>query len=44
MMVVTCAGENKQVEEEFAAIKTKLEDLDQTIIVLHLLHSPMRNR
>ena len=43
LMVVTRAGENKQMEEELAAIKSKLEDLDQKFLGLHLQHSPMNN-
>ena len=38
-MVVTHAGANKQMEEEIAAIRSKLEDLDQnfsaSIINIH---------
>ena len=43
-MVVTYAGANKQMEEELAAIKSKLEDLDQKYLGLHLQHSPINNR
>ena len=43
-MVVTHTRANKQMEEELAAIKSKLEDLDQKILVLQLQHSPMNNR
>ena len=42
-MVVTHAGANKQMEEELAAIKSKLEDLDKKILGLQLQHSPMNN-
>ena len=42
-MVVTRAGANKQMEEELAAIMSKLEDLDQKFLSLHLQHSPMKN-
>ena len=34
LMVVTHAGENKQMEEELVAIKSKLEDLDKTFLGL----------
>ena len=37
-------GANKQMEEELAALNTKLEDLDQKILSLHLLHSAMSNQ
>ena len=43
-MVVTHTEENKQMEEELAAIKSKLEDLDKKFLGLHLQHSPMNNR
>ena len=43
-MVVFRAEENKQMEEELAAIKSKLEDLDQKFLGLHRQHSPMNNR
>ena len=43
-MVVTRAIENKNMEEELAAIKSKLEDLDQKFLGLHLHNSPMNNR
>ena len=43
-MFVTRAGENKQMEEKLAAIKSKLEDLDQKILGLHLQDSPMNKR
>ena len=43
-MVVTHTRANKQMEEELAAIKSKLEDLDQKFLGLHLQHSPMNNR
>ena len=43
-MVVTRAGANKQMEEELASIKSKLEDLDQKILGLQVQHSPMNNR
>ena len=42
-MVVTHVGANKQMEEELAAIKSKLEYLDKKIIGLHLENSPMSN-
>ena len=35
-MVVTRAGANKQMEEELVIIKSKLEDLDQKFLSLHL--------
>ena len=44
LIVVTCAGENRQMEEEIVTFKTKIEDLDQTFIDLHLQHSSMSNR
>ena len=44
LMVVTRAGANNEMEEELAAVKTKLEDLDQKILSLHPLHSPMNNQ
>ena len=40
LMVVTHAGANKQMEEELATIKSKLEDLDQKILALN---PPMNN-
>ena len=43
-MVVTRVGENKKMKEELINIKTKLEDLDQKILGLHLEHSPMCNQ
>ena len=43
-MVLTHAGTNKHMEEEIAAIKTQLEALDQKILSLHSLHSPMNNQ
>ena len=43
-MVVTRAGENKQMEDELTTIKSKLEDLDQKFLGLHLQHSTMNNR
>ena len=36
LMVVTRAGANKEIEEELAAIKSKLVDLDQIFLDLHL--------
>ena len=42
-MFITCIGENKQMEEELATIKSKLDDLDQQILGLQLHHSPMNN-
>ena len=42
-MVVTRTEANKQMEEELATIKSKLEDLDQKFLILHLQHSPMNN-
>ena len=42
-MVVTRSEANKQMEEELAAIKSKLEDLDQKILGLQVQHSPMNN-
>ena len=42
-MVITRARANTQMEEELAAIKSKLEDLDQKILGLQLQHSPMNN-
>ena len=35
-MVVPRAGENRQMEEELVTLKTKLEDLDQRFLDLHL--------
>ena len=43
-MVVTLAGANKQMEEELASLKAKLEDMDQKFLSLHLQHSSMSNR
>ena len=43
-MIVTHVGANKQMEEELAAIKSKLEDLDKKFLGLHLHNSPMNNR
>ena len=43
-MVVTHARANKQMEEELAAIRSKLEDLDQKFLGLNRQHSPMDNR
>ena len=43
-MVVTHAGANKQMEEELAAIKSKIEDLDQKFLGLNRQHSPVDNR
>ena len=34
-MVVTHPGANKQMEEELAAIKSKIEDLDQKFLGLN---------
>ena len=42
-MVVTRAGATKQMEEELATIKSKIEDLDQKFLILHIHHSPMNN-
>ena len=44
VMVVTHAGANKQMEEELAALKTKLQDMDENILGLHLQHPAMNNR
>ena len=35
-MVVTHARENRQMEEELVTLKTKLKDLDQRFLDLHL--------
>ena len=35
-MVVTRGGANKKMEEELAAIKSKLKDIDQKFLSLHL--------
>ena len=43
-MVVTRVGANKKMEEELATIKTKLKNLDQNILGLHIQHSAMSNR
>ena len=43
-MVVTCAGENKQMEDKLAALKTTLQDLDEKFLGLHLQRSTMNNR
>ena len=43
-MVVTRAGENRQMEEELVTLKTKLADLDQVFLDLYLQHSTMSNR
>ena len=42
-MAVTNTRANKQMEEELATIKSKLDDLDQKILGLQLHHSPMNN-
>ena len=42
-MVVPRARANKQMEEELASIKSKLEDLDQKFLGLNHQHSPMDN-
>ena len=42
-MVVTRTGANKQMEEELAAIRSKLEDLDKKFLDLNRRHSPMDN-
>ena len=36
LMVVTYAGENKQMEEELVSLKTKLKDLDQKFLDIYL--------
>ena len=43
-MVVTHAGANKQMEEELVALKTKLQDLVEKILSLHLQHSTINNK
>ena len=43
LMVVTRTRANKQMEEELAALKTKLKDLDENILDLHLQHASMNN-
>ena len=43
-MVVPHVGANRQMEEELVTLKTKLEDLDQIFLDLHLQYSAMRNR
>ena len=43
-MVVPRAGANRQMEEELVTLKTKLEDLDQRFLDLHLQYSAMSNR
>ena len=43
-MAVPRAGANRQMEEELVTLKTKLEDLDQIFLNLHLQHSAMSNR
>ena len=43
-MVVTHARENKQMEEECVTLETKLQDLDEKFIGLHIQHSTMRNQ
>ena len=43
-MVVIRVGANKQMEEEHATIRSKLEDLDQKFLALNRHHSPMDNR
>ena len=42
-MVVTHAGANRQMEEELVTLKTKLEDLDQRFLDLHLQYLAMSN-
>ena len=42
-MVVTHAEANRQMEEELVTLKTKLEDLDQIFLDLHLQYSAMSN-
>ena len=42
-MVVTRAWANRQMEEESVTLETKLEDLDQRFLDLHLQHSTMSN-
>ena len=43
-MVVPRAGANRQMEEELVTLKTKLKDLDQIFISLHLQYSAMSNQ
>ena len=43
-MVVTHAEENRKIEGEIVTFKTKLEDLDQIFLDLHLQYSAMSNR
>ena len=42
-MVVPHAGSNRQMEEELVSLNTKLEDLDQKFLNLHLQYSAMSN-
>ena len=42
-MVVTRAGENRKIKEELVTLKTKLKDLDQRFLNLHLQNSTMSN-
>ena len=42
-MVVTHTGANRQMEEELVTLKTKLTDLDQILLDLHLQHSTVSN-
>ena len=43
-MVVTRSRENKQMEDELATLKTKLQYLDEKILGLHLQHLARNNR
>ena len=43
-MVVTHVGEKKQMEYKISTLKTKLQDLDETIINMNIQHSSMNNR
>ena len=40
-MAITRARANKQMEDEIVILNTKLEDLDQIFLDLHLQHSAM---
>ena len=42
-MVVPRIGANRQMAEELVTLKTKLTNLDQRVLDLHLQHSVMRN-
>ena len=44
VMVVTRTGATKQMEDKLVTLKTKLQDMDETILGLHLQHSSMNNK